>query len=226
MFKKWELWAMVLGSGLALFVAGWGGRWAYEVIGRTSSDSIDWFIRVGVVIMVVGGIGIALCIVHDYRQSSKRHEGDAGTSSEPKIDLQRVGGRVELVRVNGLRAHVYAEVEFRVLNSSENPLPMLRSRIYWLTKKGKPILPGIKETAFQMAEWSLTEMPVNLPPIDPWRWSSLIRLTFDKELRFSRESDAVLPGESVLRLEVVLGALPVCIDICDIPKGKELVISA
>lgn len=58
MFKNWQVWATVLGLGLALFVGGWSGKWAYNASNQPTPDSPVWFIRVGVVVMLVGGAGV------------------------------------------------------------------------------------------------------------------------------------------------------------------------
>jgi hypothetical protein len=96
MFKNWQVWATLLGIGLALFVGGWGGKWAYNANNQPTPDSTVWFIRVGVVVMVVGTLGILACLIRDYRvdNQGRRHDRlkDQVDSPEARSRLEITSG--------------------------------------------------------------------------------------------------------------------------------------
>ena len=65
MLKNWEFGAVLpLGIGALVFTAGWTGRWNTSA-NVHAPDSTTWFIRVGVVLMAVGLVGLLSCLVAD-----------------------------------------------------------------------------------------------------------------------------------------------------------------
>ena len=108
MVKNWEFWGTMLGLGLALFVGGWGGRWAYDANNHSAPDSTIWFIRVGVVLIVVGALGVLACLIRDYRAGAQRHA--LQPESNPSLELRVSAPLTPQAPVNSSEAQPNLEI--------------------------------------------------------------------------------------------------------------------
>lgn len=69
-----------------LFLGGWGGKWAYNANDQPTPDSVVWFIRVGLVVMVVGALGVLGYLIRDYRAKSEAQPNlEIATGDGPKF---------------------------------------------------------------------------------------------------------------------------------------------
>jgi len=62
MFRKWEFWRLPVGSGLAITLTGWAGKWDGAPGDPANySDETTWAIWIGILIMALGIAGIVYC---------------------------------------------------------------------------------------------------------------------------------------------------------------------
>ena len=93
MLRDWQFGATVLGLGALSFFSGLAGKWGDSEPPKYS-DETTWAVRVGIAIMVIGGLLVL------YASQASRKESSASASSRHVISTHSQGGGITAHTVN------------------------------------------------------------------------------------------------------------------------------